>query len=138
MSNHRFDAEAFYAALDATRRSRGLTWKQVANDAGITASTLTRMGQGRRPDVDSLAALTSWSGLDVNGFLRTNAEIESSPRPETLGSIMTLLRADKSLAPESTAALEAMISSAYEQMRKLHRAEDASEPEASERVQKRS
>ena len=32
-SRGRFDAEAFYAALDAERRSRQYTWKQVAGQA---------------------------------------------------------------------------------------------------------
>ena len=52
----RFDADGFYAALDAERRSRRYTWKRVADESRVSASTLTRMAQGRRPDVDSLAA----------------------------------------------------------------------------------
>src|SRR4051812_33734083 len=44
-----FDAEAFYAALDAERQGRNLTWKSVANSSGISASTLTRIAQGARP-----------------------------------------------------------------------------------------
>ena len=65
----RFDAEAFYAALDAERRSRRQTWKRVAEEAQVSASTLTRMAQGRRPDVDSPAALVVWSGLSANRFV---------------------------------------------------------------------
>ena len=63
MAKGHFDAEAFYAALDSQRHSRRLNWKQVAREAGISASTLTRIAQGKRPDVDSLAALLTWSGL---------------------------------------------------------------------------
>ena len=50
----RFDSQGFYDALDATRRSRNLNWKQVAAQSGVSASTLTRMAQGRRPDVDGV------------------------------------------------------------------------------------
>ena len=63
----RFEADAFYAALDAERRDRRYTWKQVAEESQVSASTLTRMAQGRRPDVDSLAALVTWSGLSADG-----------------------------------------------------------------------
>ena len=36
-----FDSEAFYAALDAHRLAKQLTWKQVAEETGIAASTLS-------------------------------------------------------------------------------------------------
>jgi hypothetical protein len=36
-----FDAAAFFAALDAERQGRGLIWKQVATETGISQSTLT-------------------------------------------------------------------------------------------------
>ena len=42
----RFDAEAFYAALYAEKLARRLTWKTIANESGVSASTLTRMAQG--------------------------------------------------------------------------------------------
>ena len=77
-----FDSGAFYEALDGTRRSRSVTWKQVAAESGVSASTLTRMAQGRRPDVDGLAALASWSGLRADDFVRTEGD---RPEPEALG-----------------------------------------------------
>ena len=85
----RFDADAFYAALDAERRSRRYTWKQVAEEAQVSASTLTRMAQGRRPDVDSLAALVTWAGLSADNFVGNGL-----PTPEvgTLTMISTYLK----------------------------------------------
>ena len=65
-----FDAEAFHAALDSQRLAMGMTWKDVAAEAGVSASTLTRMAQGKRPDVDGLAALLQWSGLQAEMFIR--------------------------------------------------------------------
>ena len=55
----RFDGDAFYAALDGERLARQCTWKRVAEESGISASTLTRDSQGKRPDVDGLAALSA-------------------------------------------------------------------------------
>jgi predicted transcriptional regulator len=57
MAKVEFDAESFYAALDSQRQSQRLTWKEVAAKSEVSASTLTRMAQGKRPDVDSLTAL---------------------------------------------------------------------------------
>ena len=85
-----FDNDAFYAALDSAREARGLTWKQLASEAGVSASTLTRIGQGRRPDVDSFAALVVWAGLPTEGFIVG----ESSIDPDALSEISVLLRRD--------------------------------------------
>lgn len=116
MSNNRFDAEGFYSALDSARQTRRLTWKQVASQAGVAASTLTRMGQGKRPDVDGLAALAIWSQLDVSKFYRSNEE--TIRKVEPLAEITALLRADRNLSGEGATALENMIKSAYEHLRR--------------------
>ncbi len=109
-----FDCEAFYAALDAVRQARKLNWKQVAAESGVSASTLTRMAQGKRPDVDGLAALGAWSGLDVDDYVRTPDE---RPAPEPLAMISTALRNDRHLSAEAATALEEMIKATYERLR---------------------
>jgi transcriptional regulator with XRE-family HTH domain len=108
-----FDVVAFQAALDSQREARRLTWKQVAAESGVSASTLTRMTQGKRPDVDGLAALLAWSGLRVEHFIR--GEKKSNPAP--LAQITAYLRADPNLRPESAKALEQIIRAAYERFR---------------------
>src|SRR5450432_3149892 len=64
-----FDSDRFFDALEAVRLARKKNWKQVAHEAGISPSTLTRMAQGKRPDIDSLAALAAWSDLNVDTFV---------------------------------------------------------------------
>lgn len=109
-----FDAGAFYDALDAERQSRRLNWKQVASESGVSASTLTRMAQGKRPDVDGLAALAAWSGLTADDFIRSQAP---RPEPDTLAKITTYLRSDRNLSPESATALDALIKTTYDRLR---------------------
>lgn len=110
-----FDAGAFYEALDGARRARNLTWKQVAGESGVSASTLTRMGQGKRPDVDGLAALAAWSGLNTDDYVRS---VEAKPEPEPLAMISTYLRSDKNLSPEAATALDELVKATYERLRK--------------------
>lgn len=110
-----FDSEAFYAALDAVRQAKHLNWKQVAAQSGVAASTLTRMAQGKRPDVDGLAALCAWSGLDADVFVRSD---EERPKVETLAMISTYLRSDRNLSPESATALDELVKATYERLRK--------------------
>src|SRR3954470_8675909 len=94
----KFDTEAFYDALDAQRQARRLNWKQVAAESGVSASSLTRMAQGKRPDLDGLAALSAWSGLNTDEYVRST---ESRREPESLAKITTYLRSDKNLSPEA-------------------------------------
>ena len=108
-----FDAEAFYAALDSARVARGLTWKKVASLAGVSASTLTRMAQGKRPDVDSLAALCSWAGIDADRYL-----VPSKETAEPLAMISTFLRSDPHLSTEAATALEELVKATYARLRR--------------------
>lgn len=105
-----FDAEAFYTAVDAQRAARKLNWKDVALQSGVSASTLTRMAQGKRPDVDGLAALVAWSGLNADDFIRSE---EPKPDAEPLAKITTFLRSDRNLSPEAATALDEMIKATY-------------------------
>jgi len=74
------------------------------------------MAQGKRPDVDSLAALVSWSGVDADDFVRSdNAE---KPEGEPLAMISTYLRSDRNLSPEAVVAMEQVIKATYETLRK--------------------
>ena len=116
MKKGHFDAEAFFAGLDAERMSHGLTWKQVSHETGVSASTLTRMAQGRRPDVDGLAALCLWSGLKADDFILEEKGQRGEAMP--LAMISTYLRADPNLTKEGAIALEHVIKATYERMTK--------------------
>src|ERR1700730_17534786 len=107
-----FDAEAFYAALDSQRLAMGMTWKEVAAEASVSASTLTRMAQGKRPDVDGLAALLRWSGLQAEMFIRDQMK-EAKKTAAPLAQLTAILRADKSLSKESAEAIEQILKAAY-------------------------
>ena len=108
-----FDSGAFYAALDGERQARQYTWKRVAQESGVTASTLTRISQGKRPDVDGLAALAAWSGLDVDRFIKGKSVKEE---PEPLAVISSCLHSDPRLNVEAAVALDQMVKAAYRSM----------------------
>jgi transcriptional regulator with XRE-family HTH domain len=110
-----FDAEAFYAALADTVEARKVTWKHVSRDTGVSSTTLTRMAQGRNPDAASQAALAAWAGLNPANFVISPGK--RAP-PEPLAAALTLLRADPKLKPDAVAALEAIVRTAYNQLRK--------------------
>ena len=112
----KFDSEAFYGALNAVRLSRQKTWKEVAQEAGIAASTLTRMGQGAKPDVNGLAALLDWSKLKAELFIR-GVERAGQEEAEPLARITALLRADPKLSAQNAKLIEDIVISTYNQLR---------------------
>ena len=66
----RLDAKALYDAMDRQRRSRELSWKQVATQIGVSESTLRRARAGGRMEVDGVLAMVTWLGESVEAFVR--------------------------------------------------------------------
>lgn len=108
-----FDTGAFYAALNATRLSRQKTWKDVAHETGVAASTLSRMGQGANSDVDGLAALLRWSNLKAEMFIRGGSKKAAAP----IAQLAALLRADPHLTPQNARLMENIVVSTYNKLR---------------------
>jgi transcriptional regulator with XRE-family HTH domain len=109
----RFDSDAFYAALNATRLSRQKTWKDVALEAEVNASTLSRIGQGSKPDVNGLASLLAWSNLKAEMFIRDASDEASEP----IAKITALLRADPNLSPVNAKIIEDIVLNTYSKLR---------------------
>ena len=112
----RFDVAALHAAMDSHRRSRRLAWKDVAAESGVSASTLTRLSQGRQPDVNSLAALTGWLGMPAEHFMRTS-RVEQFGAASPLAQISSIIHRDPNLNPEGSVALEELIRATYARIR---------------------
>jgi len=82
----------------------------------VSASTFTRMAQGKRPDVDSLASLVAWSGLKADDYVRV--EGDRPAQADSLATITAYPRADPHLTQEGATAMEVLLKSAYERLRK--------------------
>ena len=108
-----FDFEAFYKALSATVAARNVNWKTVSEQTGVSQSTLSRMSKRRQPDAASLTALSAWSGLNPVDF---TAAPKKSPEPVAM--VSRLLRADPNLDEDGADALEAIITTAYERLKR--------------------
>ena len=123
MTKQVVDVEALYAALDTKRKTMDLSWRQLATEVGVSASTLTRMAQGSSPDVQGFAKLLQWLGEPAENFFEPISKgSASSKKPEGLMVVVSRhLRATKELKPESAKALESIIEAAYKQMKDLKR-----------------
>jgi transcriptional regulator with XRE-family HTH domain len=114
MAEARLNVEALVAALDSKRRAQNLSWRQLAGEAGVSQSTLTRMTQGKRPDVDTFASLLRWLGMPAEDFLvGERPKSKKSLGPHPVAVLSAHFRANKDLSPEALEAVESLIQAAY-------------------------
>jgi len=111
-----FNVSALHSALDSERLARNLTWKDVSAESGVSASTLTRLSQGKRPDVDSLAALTSWLKMPADRFMGSS-QVRAFGAASSLTQISSIIRDDPNLSPDAATALEELVKATYARLR---------------------
>lgn len=107
----RLDVATLVAALNAQREARSISWRKLANEAGVNPSSLTRMQQGKLPDVNTFAALTHWLSLPAEQFILTSGDDPAPPHPMAVAS--TLLRGKREMTPEAVRALENLVQAAF-------------------------
>ena len=80
--HHSFNSPALYAALDARRRARGLSWQRAAGEIGVAASTLRRTETAGPMETDGILAMIRWLGCVPEEFIRgVDAELLKTAQP---------------------------------------------------------
>ncbi|GIK38003.1 MAG: hypothetical protein BroJett011_18360 [Chloroflexota bacterium] len=111
------------ALVKAKRGDKGL--RKTAKEIGeISPSTLSRIEQGKMPDLDTFIRLCNWLGVAPNQFFEGSRNQELSPDQSNIPPIApgmstpeiveVHLRADKELDPETAEALANMVKAAYQ------------------------
>jgi transcriptional regulator with XRE-family HTH domain len=110
----------------AVRRKRerlNFSLRDVANETGVSASTLSRIENGTgMPDADNIARLTTWLDMPMERILggRSSQEQDEKaviyyPRESTPEIVEAHLRADRNLTAETASALSELFRVAYAQ-----------------------
>src|SRR6059058_1887065 len=110
-------------AIRRKREEAGLSLRDVADETGVSASTLSRIENGTgRPDADNIARLTQWLDMPVDRLMRNpgqNVEpVIYYPHEPTTDIVSAHLRADKNLSAETAEALSELFRVAYQQFSK--------------------
>jgi transcriptional regulator with XRE-family HTH domain len=111
------DVKALHAALDAARTEKSLSWRQLAKEIGVSASTVSRMANGLKPDVTAFAAMTTWLRMPAETFYVTPTPEGQKEEPELVASLVPLLRARRDLTEGDVAYLEEVIGAAARRFR---------------------
>lgn len=110
MTRTKIDVPALYAALDAERIARQLSWRQLAKEIGVSPSLLSRLGNDLRPDADGFATLVRWLNMPAEAFMVDISGHQSQrPEPDLITQLAPLLRARRDLDKRDVTYLEDVI-----------------------------
>jgi transcriptional regulator with XRE-family HTH domain len=110
-------------AIRRKREEQGLSLRDVADETGVSASTLSRIENGTgKPDADNIARLTGWLNVPMERIM-SGRQIDGDeakavvyfPQESTPEIVEAHLRADRSLTPETAKALSELFRVAYAQ-----------------------
>ena len=110
-------------AVRRRREQQGLSLRDVAEETGVSASTLSRIENGTgKPDADNIARLAGWLDMPIERVMHGGHGSASDPKPvvyypheSTPEIVEAHLRADRHLSPETARALSELFRVAYAQ-----------------------
>lgn len=110
-------------AIRRRREQKGLSLRDVADETGVSASTLSRIENGTgKPDADNIARLAAWLDMPIERVMHHGHRAASDPKPvvyypheSTPEIVEAHLRADKHLTPQTAKALSELFRVAYAQ-----------------------
>lgn len=120
MAETRVDVTALHGALDRARASKDLSWRELARQIGVSASTMSRLAQGQNPDINAFARMVRWLNVQAEAFIVEDGRPVNAPgeeEPELIAQLAPLLRARKDLGARDVQLLEDLISSAVRRFR---------------------
>lgn len=84
------DCDTLYRSIDAKRTRLGMSWRGIARQIGISASTFTRLHAGHPPNAHVLCSLIWWMDYGFVAYIRPNPAFHGERRPlESYTSYMT-------------------------------------------------
>lgn len=110
------DVRLLHSALDKARESQGLSWRQLAKEIGVSASTISRMANNLKPDVTAFAAMTTWLKMPAESFY-VGVPDAGEGEPDLVAQLVPLLRARKDLSGQDVEYLEEVIGAAARRFR---------------------
>jgi transcriptional regulator with XRE-family HTH domain len=103
------NTELLAGMLKEKRGDKGL--RTVADEIGnVSAATLSRIEQGKIPDVDTFIRICKWLGKSTDTFIISNSKKRPASNKE---QVVAHLRAEKELTKDTINMLIKMIDLAY-------------------------
>lgn len=96
------------------KEKRGKTGLRTVSEEieGVSVATLSRIEQGKIPDVDTFIKICRWLGVSTDTFV-VRDNLETLSQIDNQQSIVAHLRADRELDPETIQMLVKLVNLAY-------------------------
>ena len=111
------------SAIRRRREEQSMSLRDLADETGVSASTLSRIENGTgKPDADNIARLAAWLDMPIERVMHHGNRAANDPKPvvyypheSTPEIVEAHLRADKHLTPQTAKALSELFRVAYAQ-----------------------
>jgi transcriptional regulator with XRE-family HTH domain len=104
------DALGELGSLITQRRAElGLSLRDASKLAGVPVATLSRVEQGRTPDLGTFRRLIEWLGLPPDRFFTPTERTANTPE-----AIASHLKTDPALSPEAADKIAGIVRDLYE------------------------
>jgi len=111
------------SAIRRRREQHDMSLRDLADETGVSASTLSRIENGTgKPDADNIARLAAWLDMPIERVMHHGHRAANDPKPvvyypheSTPEIVEAHLRADKQLTPQTAKALSELFRVAYAQ-----------------------
>jgi len=107
--------------LRARRHSEGLSIREVAQQIGVSAPTLSRVERGHHlPERENLLRIARWAGVRIDPSLhpddarKLRNQLVHAPDASTIEAVEMHLRADKNLSRDDAEALSELFRVTYD------------------------
>lgn len=102
--------------LSQRRSDLGLSLREVSAQSEVPVATLSRVEQGRTPDLATFRRLVEWLGLPPERFLLSTTRAVSTPEV-----ISEHLRLDPNLTPDDAEKIAGLVRTMYDALQQQER-----------------
>lgn len=102
--------------LSQRRKDLGLSLREASAQCHVPVATLSRVEQGRTPDLATFRRIVEWLGLPSERFLQPTARSVSTP-----DVISEHLRLDSTLSPDDAEKIAGLVRTMYEALQQQER-----------------
>jgi len=113
MAGDRLSPKSLGNLLQQKRGSMGI--RAAAGEIGVSAATLSRIENGRIPDLETLRKVCRWLGIDPAKYLG----MSPAARTGREASLQVVFKKDRAVSQATSKALGKLIVAAYQQFSKI-------------------
>jgi transcriptional regulator with XRE-family HTH domain len=119
------DTGRLFAVLEARTTDEHLSWRQAANQIGVSPSLLSRLRYGQRPDLDGYASIVRWLRMSADDFIEVEGDdVAQAGETSLITEISALLRKRRDLTEADKSYIEDVVRASLDHIRRSKAAQE--------------